>query len=153
MSTAPTPLAPSEVRTSPPALLPIVVLVAWTMFVWGGRVRNVLADQTLDGAGRTGPLLLSGSFVASALVVAVLALVDRRSDSNRFDAPLRVAVVVLAVWTTGVWVVRSIGIAVFGDHPVGFVAVHVVLGAVSIAVAVWAVRSIGSRSAKNPESA
>jgi hypothetical protein len=44
----------------------------------------------------------------------------------------------LAAWTVVVWVVRAIGIAT-GDHEAAFIAVHLVLATVSIALsaAAW----------------
>jgi hypothetical protein len=52
---------------------------------------------------------------------------------------LSLSVQVLAGWTTVVWVVRAADIALGGDHEAAFVAVHVVLAAVSIGLAAWAV--------------
>lgn len=138
-------------------LVPVGVLVAWTLFVWGGRIRNVLADPGLHGADRVGPLLLSMSFVVLAAVVLVALVVDRRATAARRNpargtTTLRVAVVVLALWTTAVWVVRAVAIAVRGGHPFGFVAVHVVLAVISVAVAAWAVRAVGAVGSRSPKS-
>ena len=47
----------------------------------------------------------------------------------------------LAVWTTAVWIVRSLTILA-GDRATGFKVVHGVLAVVSIALAVWAVRAV-----------
>jgi hypothetical protein len=49
------------------------------------------------------------------------------------------AVLALAGWTVGVWVVRDVGILT-GDHGVGFKVVHTVLAVVSIALSVFAWR-------------
>jgi hypothetical protein len=51
----------------------------------------------------------------------------------------RQVVLALAGWTTVVWAVRATGIAT-ADHDGAFVAVHLVLAAVSIVLAVLAVR-------------
>ena len=45
----------------------------------------------------------------------------------------------LAVWTVAVWAVRAVGIA-FADHAAAFIAVHLVLAAVSTVLAGLAVR-------------
>ena len=45
----------------------------------------------------------------------------------------------LAGWTVAVWIVRTVGIAT-GDHDAAFIAVHVVLAVVSIALSVLALR-------------
>jgi hypothetical protein len=52
-------------------------------------------------------------------------------------------VLALAAWTTGVWVVRSIGIAT-ADHDGAFIAVHLVLAVISIGLAVLAVREVST---------
>lgn len=108
-----------------------VVLVAWTFLVWTTRLRNVWGDADLsDGEkwGRTG-LALS----LTALAIAVVAGLVRRAGWTD------VAVKALAGWTIGVWVVRSFGIATT-DHAAAFVVVHLVLAAVSVGLAVVAVR-------------
>jgi hypothetical protein len=93
-----------------------ILLVVWTVFVWAGRIRN------------GGSILLAASFlVLAALVVASF-------WKRQWRAP---TVTSLAVWTIAVWVVRTPMILVH-DHPVGFKAVHSVLAAISIGLAVWA---------------
>ena len=56
----------------------------------------------------------------------------------RFGRALTAAVTALSAWTTVVWIVRAADIAFGGGHEAAFVAVHVVLAAVSIGLAVWA---------------
>lgn len=109
-----------------------LLLAAWTVFVWVTRIRNVVGDDDLSNVGRTQGLLLSGSFLALAAIAAaaVLAGHERR----------RAVVALLALWTVAVWVVRSAQIAT-SDHGVGFIVVHLVLGVVSVALAVLAVRA------------
>jgi hypothetical protein len=106
-------------------------LVLWTLLVWTTRITNIWADDTLDTTGKAGRTVLALSFTVLALA-AGWALV-RRSER------VRPVVVVLAAWTTGVWIVRAVGIAA-GDRDAAFVAVHVVLAAVSIGLAALAVR-------------
>jgi len=119
-----------------------VAFLAWTGFVWIGRVRNALGDDTLDGADRWGPLLLACSFLLPAAVLAVWTVADWRSGATagRRSASSRLLLVLVA-WTTVVWVVRAADIALGGDHEVAFVAVHVVLAAVSIGLGLLALRS------------
>ena len=102
------------------------LLVGWTVFVWAGRIR--LAE------GEVGPFLLALTFLVPAVALAV-ALV-------KFRTAVPALVGALALWTTGVWVVRDADIVLGGDHPVGFVVVHVVLGVVSVALAALALRSV-----------
>lgn len=111
----------------------VVALVVWTLLVWTTRIRNIWGDDAVDTAGKVGRTALALSFTVLAVAVAVAA-------AKRAPEALRWTVAALAAWTTGVWLVRSIGI-VAGDHDLGFVVVHLVLAMVSIALAAWAVSS------------
>lgn len=129
-------------------------LVVWTAFVWTGRIRNALADPDLEGVRRMWPVLLAVSFLVPAAAFAV-AWVGSQRSGRWIDPWASVLVRMLAAWTVGVWVVRVADIAFGGDWSVGFVAVHSVLGAVSIALAVWAVladRAVAPRRGLTPES-
>lgn len=101
---------------------PLVAFVAWTLFVWGVRIRN--AD------GSVGAVLLALTFVLPA--IAALA---------------RPAVVLrpLVAWTVVVWLVRIVDI-VLSDHSVGFTVVHVALGVVSVVLGGWALRARAAAS-------
>lgn len=117
-----------------------MAFLAWTVLVWAGRVRNVLADPALDGL-RSAPAALSLSFLVPACGLAVLLVpVAAGRASPRVVGGWRGALAGLTWWTTGVWVVRAGDIALFGDHPVGFVAVHLVLAVVSVALGWTALR-------------
>ncbi len=105
--------------TRPSRRWPLYAFVAWTVFVWAGRIRN------------GGSVLLAGTF----LVLAAIALWRRRHW-----------VTALAAWTVVVWAVRTPVILVH-DHPVGFKVVHTVLAVVSIALAVTAAREATARRA------
>ena len=109
----------------------VIALVAWTFLVWTTRIRNIWTDDALSGGEQWSRTALAASFTLLALWVSV-ALV-RRSPRRR------TAVVALAAWTVGVWIVRAVGIA-GADHDAGFIAVHLVLAAVSIALSALAVR-------------
>ena len=93
---------------------PLIAFVAWTVFVWAGRIRN------------GGSALLAVSFLALAVIAGW-----RRGGW----------VTALVVWTIGVWLVRTPFILVH-DHPAGFKVVHSVLAAVSIALARSAQRHV-----------
>lgn len=111
---------------------PAAVLAVWTLVVWAGRIRNaVTADEGI------GPVLLAVTFVALAVAV----LVTRGA---------RPAVLALAAWTTGVWAVRAVDIALLSDHEAAFVVVHVVLAVVSVALSAWAARGRLTRSGRAP---
>ena len=121
------------------ALRPTLVLSAVTLLVWTTRIRNIWTDDELSTAGQVGRTALALAFTAFALVGAFLWWTARRRGS----APAGSArfVRAFAVWTTGVWVVRGVQIAL-ADHDAAFVAVHTVLAVVSIALAVWADRAV-----------
>jgi hypothetical protein len=101
------------------------------MLVWTTRIGNIWRDDTLDTAGKWGRTGLAGTFT----VLAVAALVGLATKA----AWLRPVVTAFAVWTTGVWIVRIVGIAVHG-HEAAFVIVHTVLAVISVGLAVQAVR-------------
>jgi hypothetical protein len=114
--------------------------------VWVGRVRNVWADASLDTAAKIGRSALAASFVAFGAVTLAYALKHRRSGLSRDGRLARTTLYLVgpfAAWTVGVWVVRSVGIWAH-EHPLGFKVVHTVLAAISIALAVDAVRRLRS---------
>ncbi len=133
-------------RSAAPARRDRVVaaaLVAWTLFVWVGRIRNALADP--DPAGATVLLSLSLAVPAAMLGVALVVGWRRGSGWGRATA---FGLAALGVWTIAVWLVRAADIALGGDWGVGFVAVHLVLAAVSIGLAVPTV--LAARSVLRP---
>lgn len=128
--------------------------IAWTLFVWLGRIRNALGDPTLAGGGRTGPVLLAFSFVIPALVLAALSgLQLAHRDDHRLNRPVSVVLTALVVWTAAVWAVRVIDIAFLSDRAIPFIAVHVVLAAVSVGLGVMAVRADRRSPASTPVTA
>jgi hypothetical protein len=112
----------------PPAT---IALAVWSLLVWTTRVRNIWTDDELDAAEQWSRTALALSFTVLALAVGYA--VHHRT------AWRRQVVLALAGWTTVVWAVRATGIAT-ADHDGAFVAVHLVLAAVSIVLAVLAVR-------------
>ena len=122
----------------PRTVLSVAVLLLWSLFTWGGRIRNALADDALSSSERGWALALACSFVLPALVLAVAWWLHsgRTPWTGRSVPPvggaLRVATLAFAAWTTGVWLVRGVDIALFSDHEVGFVVVHSVLALVAI---------------------
>lgn len=116
---------------SPRRLPATVALVVWTLLVWTTRINNIWGDDALTTGEKWGRTGLALSFTVLAIVVGVA--LWRRA------AWLRGAVLVLTGWTIGVWIVRSVGIAT-GDHEAGFIAVHLVLAIVSIALSGLALR-------------
>jgi hypothetical protein len=109
-----------------------LALVAWTFFVWTTRIGNIWRDDALDAGDKIGRTGLAASFTVLALAVAV-ALWRRSASATRVTLGL------LAGWSVAVWVVRDARI-VAADHELGFTIVHLVLGAVSVALAALAWR-------------
>jgi hypothetical protein len=123
----------------PAALRPAAVLSVATLLVWTTRIRNIWSDEELTLAGQLGRTALAMSFTVLAVGGLVLWLLARRSGAApRAARPL---VRAFAGWTTAVWVVRGVQIAL-ADHDAAFVAVHTALAAGSIALAVWADRAV-----------
>ncbi|MEM9564448.1 MAG: hypothetical protein AAGA93_17630 [Actinomycetota bacterium] len=120
-----------------------LAFAAWTLFVWGGRLRNLIQEP--------GPLAdvsrwsLVASIVFSVLGLAVTAVAALAARSRAVAALLTAAVAALGSLTVAVWVPRAIDIAL-GDHDPGFVVVHVVLAVVSIVLAGLALVTVRRRT-------
>ena len=108
-----------------------LALAAWSLLIWTTRIRNIWTDDELSSGEQWGRTALALSFTVLALVAGHAVL--------RGTAWRRPAVLALCGWTVAVWVVRSIGIAT-ADHDGAFIAVHLVLAAISIVLAGLAVR-------------
>ncbi len=102
-----------------------VVLVAWTLFVWGGRLRNLVRGD------EDAPVSFVLAVVFCALAAAVVGSWFLARPRHR---PV---VIALAVVTAAVWAVRGVQIAL-ADHELGFIVVHTVLALVSIGLAGFA---------------
>jgi hypothetical protein len=127
----------------------------WTLLVWFGRIRNIVADDELSGAGQAWRLLLAALFVGGAVDVLVRFWQSRgrirvrptRDGGGRVEVPrlLLRSVSLLAVFTTVVWVIRGLTI-LFDDYDAGFKLVHTLLAVASIALGVLAWWAIAPRS-------
>ncbi len=114
------------------ALLGPWLLVAWTLFVWGTRIRNIIEDDELAGFEQIWRTGLAVGLTVLALG-GLAALVSHKA--------VRPAITALAGVTVVAWVVRGISIA-FADHSAAFIAIHLVLAIVSIGLSVWSWRTI-----------
>ena len=109
--------------------------------MWVGRLRNIAADDLLQGSDRLIRIVLSGTFVALALIVVVGLLVNRKQAT--LPTWLSVTATSLAVYGIVTWVIRGIDIT-FGDHSAAFKVVHAVLAVVTISLSVLALRFLRS---------
>ncbi|MFN8051953.1 MAG: hypothetical protein U0Q22_10975 [Acidimicrobiales bacterium] len=109
----------------------VTVFAAWTLLVWGQRIVNILTKNGGDGLD----LARAIAFVAVGVALAYVVF--------RPVGPIATRRVVLggAAVTTLLWLIQMVAIPL-RDHPAGFIAVHLVLGAISIGLAAWAARSV-----------
>lgn len=121
-----------------------VAAVVWTSYVWTTRIVNAWTDDESTSRA-VGATVLSASFL---LLAAATAAVLVRARRRRFAGAERRVLGVLAAWTTAVWLVRGVAIAL-ADHDLGFIVVHEVLAVVSIGLAVqtWRVARTGGEPA------
>ena len=110
-------------------MLFVWAFAVWTVFVWGNRIRNILADD-----GSAASLAVAIALTAMGVAVALVAATGWR----------RAQVVAVAFLVTIlVWAVRVPIILLDGDHSAGFKAVHTGLAVVSIVLGALALRGAG----------
>jgi len=108
-----------------------LLFAAWTLFVWGTRVSNILEDD-----GSAWALTVAIAMTAGGIAVAITAL------SGRGVGP---AVLGLATATVLVWLIRLPGLLLDADHGAAFKFVHAMLALVSVALALTARASVRAR--------
>ena len=92
------------------AVVALWSFAVWTLFVWGSRIRNIVAD-----GGGVGSLAVAALLVALGAGVAFVALTGRRRE--------------------------LVPLVLVHDHAGAFKVVHVLLAAVSVALALLAQRA------------
>ena len=112
------------------------VLIAWTVFLWLSRLRNVLDNDELTSGGRAVRIVVVVVFVSLAAAVAA----SRVAPGLR-QCRARMLSVFL-VWTVGYWLVRGIGILIDGQYSVAFKTVHTVLMLVSLTLSALTARQM-----------
>jgi len=114
---------------------PAVALAVWSLFVWGGRLRNLFAEPgglgDLAGGERWS---LVGSLLFAVLAVATLVTL---AVGRRFTIIPATALAVLGIV---VWAYRAV-VILGRDYSAGFMVVHTILAAVSIGLGLWYLRS------------
>lgn len=126
-----------------PAVGPVVAFAAWTLFVWGSRIRNIWVDDALSTAGQVGRTAVSVVFCTLAILAAATVW---RARTRGLAAHEHRFLQGVAVVTMGYWAVRVTQI-VLADHDAGFTAVHVVLGVVFWALSLAVLTKLAPRSA------
>ena len=111
-------------------------MIAWTLFLWISRLRNVLGNDELTSNGRAIRIGVVVIFVVLALAAAASVL--RRLPANVGSKVINF----FLLWTFGYWLIRGIGILMDGDYSVGFKAVHTVLMGVSITLSALTARQL-----------
>lgn len=106
------------------------VLVAWTLLIWGSRVRNIFADDDLMGFDRVLSLGVALTLVGAAVSVAIAL---RRTSSW-----MPIALGVLVVVGIARWTIRGPIILASDEWEVGFKVVHTVLWLVTVALSLLA---------------
>lgn len=137
---------------------PLVVLGVLSVAMWVGRIRNILGDDQLQGAGRAVRLLVAVAFVALGGALLVACRIGRQQRNWRRATVLaadgwrvgpgvpswgRTVAQVLVALTVAVWLVQGIGILLDPNHDAGFKVVHTFLMTGSLVVAgfgAWGLR-------------
>jgi arginine exporter protein ArgO len=113
---------------------PVALFVPWTLFVWANRVVNTMGD---DSADKPLTFALALSVVVPVMVLGVVLVGARQRRLTEVETRLFRAA---SVWTILVWLVRGTEIALSADHGLDFKIVHLVIGAVSVGLALATVR-------------
>jgi hypothetical protein len=124
----------------------LATFVAWTTYVWVTRIANTWGSGTETTGSKVFSTVLSGVMLALAIGgVVVLVQTWRRPLTVGAARFLQVFCGVTVV----VWVVRAAQIAM-SDHEAAFKVVHIVLGVISIALAVAVWRTAAPVTGRRP---
>jgi hypothetical protein len=119
----------------------LLIFGLWTLLIWGTRIDNIWADAELATGAKWWRTALAASFVIAGVAVLVTTWRLRRAQTTGSDSVIRMVVGIAATWTTVVWIIRALAIAI-GDHDMAFIVVHLVLAVVSIGLAAWALVTV-----------
>lgn len=121
----------------------VAIFAAWTLLVWVQRAVNVVRSDTLSSGDRWGAMVRPAAFVLIGLAVGAVAVRPVPAARGRW-------IVRVGAWATiALWLVQTVIIAT-RDYSTAFIAVHAVLGIVSIGLAVQAVRSTVTSATARP---
>ena len=127
---------------------PMIVFVLWTLYVWTTRIVNAWSASDESTGAKVVSTISAVVLLVGAIAVARVLVVARQRTLTGVEARL---VTILGVGTIVVWAVRIPQI-LLDDRGAAFKAVHVVLGAISIALALLSMR-VASRSVADDHAA
>lgn len=108
-----------------------IVIIAWALVSWGGRIGLLTGPESADLVTW---LRIGGSLVTAAIAAAALI----------FDAPwIRPATWLYAGTVAAIWSTSLASVWADGSNSAGFRLVHTVLAAISLSLAVLAIRAAG----------
>ena len=116
---------------------PVAVLCAVTLFIWLNRIWLNWTNPDVDLPAKLALSIPITAFVLASFVV----LIAMVRGVDRGAGWFRCLVRLFAAGTVMFWVVR-LPMILLNDHPAGFLIVHTVLAAASVAAAVAAWRSL-----------
>lgn len=117
----------------------IVAFGIWTLFVWINRIRNIWSDLLLSTDERVWLSAIAASFIVLGIATVFIGLGLRKYALTRGDV---ITIGILAGWTTGVWLARGVEIATDDANSGPFIAVHLALGLISIALGALSWRAV-----------
>lgn len=120
-----------------------LALVAWTLFVWVGRVRNIIIDDDLDGISQLWRLALALSFITIAVGLMAALVPFVCWGRARSYGLARRAAAGLAWFGIIVWPIRAMTILVDSYDP-GFKIVHTILAVVSVGLGAMVLRWVAA---------
>ncbi len=115
-----------------PGWLARVVLIVWTIGIWGSRLRNIVTDDELAGTELVLAVVVAGFLIAAALAVGY----SMKRNLVGHGRALGILVIAgIARFTT-----RGIAILVNSEFDTGFKVVHTVLWVITVVLSVLAAR-------------
>lgn len=109
-----------------------ILLIVWTVGIWGSRVRNIVADDELTGSERLASLAVALFLVAAAVAVGISLLRNLRWHGQ--------ALGVLVLAGIARFTIRGVAILASSEWDIGFKVVHTVLWIVTVILSLAAAR-------------
>ena len=117
-----------------------LLLVVWTLGIWGSRLRNIFADDELVGSERSLAIIVAVLLLGSASITGAAVL--------REVSWVRRPLLVLAAVGIARWTFRGPIILISDEWTTGFKVVHTVLWLGTVVLSILAWREQGSAEAR-----